>query len=162
MAVFQNAPQSMGIHFMAMPGNPGMKMPLEAYEALTVLATEMAQMCRCTFRALNIQPDHVHILVEASEDHFIQLFFTGFLSRSEEIVQSWTSSQQPFSWAERVHVTIVPPWHIDMLVAFVRDQDYYHKTHSFVHEIESIFMRGASMDPSEDIYPNPHDKVVPS
>ena len=44
-----------------------------------------------------------------------------------------------FDWDDGVHVTLLPPWHLEIMASFVRDQDRYHQTRTLEDELDEVF-----------------------
>jgi REP element-mobilizing transposase RayT len=146
----RNADRPIGIHFMLMPSTSGGTFPSNLQPPLELLAKEICQQCSCAFRALCVLDDHLHIMLASSDEDVVQSFFSTFMDRGLEVIRGTDDALQNFDWDDKVHVTLVPPWHVDIMTSFVRDQKHYHRTHSFAQEIDEIFMPSAGREVFDD------------
>lgn len=78
--------------------------------------------------------DHMHLLIKADDEGAVAEFISQFMQLVEE---------QGYSMSDKVHVTLLPPWHIEILSSFIRDQDRYHETRTVEDEIDEIFRPSA-------------------
>lgn len=90
-----------------------------------------------TFIEGKVLQDHVHILLGSKAADELGLYI-------DKIIRSLTAIEQMmgddgFEFDEGVHVTLLPPWHLQILASFVRDQDNYHKTRSLEMELDEVF-----------------------
>jgi len=140
----------MGIHFMLMPSIQSHTFPASIQPLLQTLASDISRMCNCSFRALYVLDDHLHIMLASSDEDVVQTFFTTFMDQGQDLIRGIGGTYREFEWDDRVHVTLVPPWHVDLMTAFVRDQEYYHRNHTFRQEIDEIFLAGSARQVMDD------------
>ncbi len=139
-----------GIHFMLMPSPQCGSFPTDLQPLLEELANDICGKCSCAFRALTVLDDHLHIMLASSDEDVVQAFFSTFMDRGLDLIRGTGEPCKNFDWDDKVHVTLVPPWHVDIMTAFVRDQAYYHRSHTFSQEIDEIFMPSASREIVDD------------
>lgn len=138
---------NIGIHVMISPAVsehtiPSVLQPLFEQSILEVCATHS-----CSLKAMFIRPDHVHILLHSLQEEEAESCIFQMLQALQELVHQYTS-QTKFKWNEQVHLTLLPPWHLEILASFVRDQDRYHSTKSFTDELYEVFMPPSQEDSS--------------
>ena len=139
--------RSIGIHLILLPTAASMRIPrLTRAEILNVLtAASGAHDCRLMETA--IREDHVHVLLSADDEGAV----AEFIARSMEDITNVVRTCHPtFSLSDRVHVTLLPPWHLEILASFLRDQDRYHEYRTVQEEINEIFRPNAvdALEPS--------------
>ncbi|MBU3741906.1 MAG: hypothetical protein FGM24_06425 [Candidatus Kapabacteria bacterium] len=136
--------EELGVHLLLTPALSAGSIPLGAAEALEKLACDMARLSGCTCKAVNVREDHMHVLLRCAADETIGHFIDAFVPKSLETIRSISGRTRSFDFDDRIHVTLLPPWNIDLFAAFVRDQDFYHSTHTLHQELEQIFIKGAA------------------
>lgn len=136
-------PDSLGIHLMFVPSAASGSIPQGAAEVLERTARDIAMLCGCTFKAISVRDDHMHILLQSPQDDHVGHFIESFIEKSLEAIRNSGARARSFDYDDRIHITILPPWHVDLFAAFIRDQEHYHATHTLQQEIAEIFMRGA-------------------
>lgn len=137
-------PDELGIHLMFVPSASSGSIPQGAAEVLERTARDIALLCGCAFKAINVRTDHMHILLQSAQDDSIGQFIESFIEQSLTAIRASGARARSFDYDDRIHITILPPWHVELFAAFIRDQDHYHATHTVQQEIADIFMRGAS------------------
>lgn len=141
--VSNHTERPIGIHFMLMPSTSSGTFPLSIQRDLESLAIDICNSCCCAFRAMSVLDDHLHIMLASSDEDIVQSFFSTFMDRGLELIRGADETCRGFDWDDKVHITLVPPWHVDIMTAFVRDQEHYHRTYTFADEIDNIFMPSA-------------------
>ena len=58
-----------------------------------------------------------------------------------------------FEWDDAVHVTLLPPWHLEIMASFVRDQERYHETRSLEDELDEVFRPNGIATPGNESTP---------
>lgn len=91
----------------------------------------------CKRHALNIQPNHLHLLLECSSEEQAVEVITSVLACTRDALQIYDTGIEV---DPAIHVTLLPPWHLEILASFVRDQELYHRNHSVQDEIQNIFL----------------------
>jgi|LakMenEpi03Aug12_release.lakeMendotaPanAssembly.Ray.scaffolds.fasta_scaffold13549_2 REP element-mobilizing transposase RayT len=133
-----------GVHLLLTPELSSGSIPMGASEALERLASDIARLSGCSCKAVHVREDHMHILLRCTVDETIARFIDAFIPRALETVRNISGRTRSFDFDDRIHVTLLPPWNIDLFTAFVRDQEHYHSTHSLYQELEEIFIKGAA------------------
>lgn len=120
--------QSVGLHLIFLPlgGGDFEKTPLNLDDEFRTIA----ESNDATLKETAFRNDHIHILVECSDEGSA----AEFISKSMEACE-----KQGLTCSDRVHVTLLPPWHLEILGSYLRDQDRYHANHTLEEEIEAIF-----------------------
>ena len=135
---------SVGIHVILMPCSDVFALPLDSQVQLTRIAEETAVMSGCTFKTLHVSVDHMHVLFVSKDEQSVNTFLPAFAERARQYLCDADTKLQTFEWNERLHVTLLPPWHVEILASFVRDQDNFHLTRSLQEELEEVFLPNAT------------------
>ncbi|MBC8124759.1 MAG: hypothetical protein H7X70_03415 [Candidatus Kapabacteria bacterium] len=143
-----------GLHLIIIPARNG-RLPVSAAKELTTTTEHTALMFRFGFKAFHVCADHAHVLVTASAEDDIPAFINTLLERLREGIIVLGGPFRSFSWDEAVHVTLLPPWHVEILASFVRDQDHYHETYTLEQELDNVFRPNALEPPEEAREPRP-------
>lgn len=134
---------SVGIHVILMPISNVFALPLDRHDQLARIAEETASMSGCTFKSLHVSEDHMHVLFVSKDEQSVNTFLPAFAERTREYICRSDAKLQTFEWNERIHVTLLPSWHVEILASFVRDQKNYHRTRSLQDELDEIFLPNA-------------------
>ncbi len=129
---------SLGIHFIFKPGAEH-RIPLAAAKSINSIAEQSSAMFSLALKALNVREDHMHMLVGAAPEIDTAAFIEMVQREISSVVKALGGPFRSFDWDPSVHITLLPPWHLDILAAFVRDQDTYHATHTLEQELQEIF-----------------------
>ncbi|HCN04371.1 MAG TPA: hypothetical protein DIS79_02030 [Bacteroidetes bacterium] len=139
-----------GIHLIAIPGD-NQVLDVEAVgREIEHLAHTTAVIAGCTCSAVHVRPDHVHVLIAAAAEESVGSFIPRFLDVTSQFIRSEQEKRgdtNGFFWDDGVHVTLLPPWHLEILASFVRDQDRFHERKSLQEEIDEVFMPNAAEPP---------------
>lgn len=135
---------SVGIHVILMPSSDVFALPLDSQLQLARIAEETAAMSGCTFKTLHVSTDHMHILFVSMDEQSVNTFLPAFAERAREYICLSDAKLRTFEWNERLHVTLLPPWHVEILASFVRDQDNFHRTRTLQEELEEVFLPNAT------------------
>lgn len=142
-----------GIHLIAIPGENCM-LDVEAVgREIEHLAHTTAVIAGCTCAAVHVRPDHVHVLIAAAMEESVGTFIPRFLDATTQFIrgeQEKRGQGDGFAWDDGVHVTLLPPWHLEILASFVRDQDRFHEHKSLQEEIDEVFMPNAAEPPRQN------------
>lgn len=110
-------------------------LPSSLREALRESVTQSASLCSCRLRECAILEDHMHVLLEIRDEDeaapVIHAIHDATTAAAQEQLQG-------FSWDDQVHVTLMPPWHVELFASFLRDQDRYHAVHTVQEELDQI------------------------
>jgi hypothetical protein len=101
--------------------------------------------------ATAVQHDHVHILVSVATVKNLHELIDALVSNLQQAVITSDAAMKRFTWENGVHVTLLPPWHIEIMASFVRDQDRYHGSRTLEQELEQVFRPNAvSLDEDDE------------
>ena len=134
-----------GIHLMLTPADDSYELPSSLQTVFESTTHSLGQANKCFLKALHVRPDHVHLLFQSAEEDEIEHFVHELLLTLKNVVQQYHDGANRFQWNEHVHITLLPPWHIEILASFVRDQDRFHQNRTFDQELNEIFMPNAAM-----------------
>jgi len=132
-------PFPIGLHIILTPGPSFALLPDDRVNSVLAATRIAAQRADCSFKAAHAEPDHVHVLVIAVDEQRASSFFDELVEHTTSAVRNGTQYES-FAWNERVHLTLLLPWHIEVFASFVRDQSLYHRTHTFEQELEEVFL----------------------
>lgn len=124
------------VHLLMQPKDLTSTIPLACHPAISNTIHDLARSSSCTLHELSIQKDHLHVLLTISDEQRGAFFISSSVFSLTEIL---TEHGVPQGMSDQIHVTLLPPWHVDILASFLRDQDRYHKTHSVDEEIRQVF-----------------------
>jgi hypothetical protein len=127
-----------GIHLILVPKTPHLLSKSIADTAIRTIEHTLAQR-RASYHACNVQPDHMHVLLSAGEIPGIEHVIDSLVADLRYAIASSQESMTGFTWDPGVHVTLLPPWHIQIMASFVRDQDRYHRERTFEQELDEVF-----------------------
>lgn len=139
-----NPHDELGVHLLLTPALSAGSIPRGVAESLERLAHDVAMLCGGSCRAVHVRDDHMHVLLRCAADESVGRFLDAFLPKALDTIRSMGARMKSFDFDESVHITLLPPWNIDLFTAFVRDQEFYHSTHSLYQELEEIFIKGAA------------------
>lgn len=143
-AMRQRKENEVGIHILLVPAASSGSIPSGTQPVLERAARDSALMTGCVFKAMTVRNDHMHVLIQCSREEAVGEFIETLVGSSVEAIHAFSSRARSFEFDDRVHVTLLPPWHVDLFIAFIRDQDHYHANHSLQDELSDIFVRGAA------------------
>jgi len=138
---------SVGIHVILMSNSEDFALPRNRQPDLTRIAEETATLSGCTFKTLHVCVDHMHVLFVSKDEQSVDTFLPTFAELARKCISETDSSMQSFEWNERLHVTLLPPWHVEILASFVRDQDNFHMTRTLQQELDEVFLPNATIPP---------------
>lgn len=133
---------SFGLHLILLPA-AACRIPAHLQSALTDTTTMICGEYACRNVALHAREDHMHILISARSERDITSFVHALLDALRTTVTECGGPFRRFAWDEAVHVTLLPPWHVEILASFVRDQDRYHEQRSLEQELDEVFRPNA-------------------
>lgn len=129
---------SLGLHLILIP-RQGTLIPIELHELLvgTAMSTVENHHLRCS--AVHAREDHVHILIGMPKEADISDVITALLGDLKRELRGQGAHLSSFEWDDAVHVTLLPPWHMEIMASFVRDQDRFHQTRTLEEELDEVF-----------------------
>lgn len=134
---------SVGVHVILVPRSEVSSLPRHRQSDLVQIATDTAVKSGCIFKSLHVGEDHMHVLIVSADEQAVNTFLPEFAERSAACIIGDNTDMRGFEWGDRIHVTLLPPWHVEILASFVRDQDSFHKTRTLQQELDEIFMPNA-------------------
>lgn len=129
---------NLGLHLILIPRS-GFLLPPDVHRSLAVAAERTAEQHRLRFSAVHTREDHMHVLIGASNEADIGDFISSMLGELRAELRGLGAHMSDFEWDEAVHVTLLPPWHMEIMASFVRDQDRYHSTRTLEEELDEVF-----------------------
>jgi REP element-mobilizing transposase RayT len=145
---------SLGLHLILIP-RKGSFLPTSAHDALarTVEHTTERHRLRCS--AVHVREDHLHILLGLTDEADIADVIGSILAdlRREMRSQGADMRMRTFEWDDAVHVTLLPPWHLEIMASFVRDQERYHETRTLEDELDEVFRPNGIATPGNEPTP---------
>lgn len=111
------------------------RIPASLIDAIHASVTRSASLCSCRLRECAIRDDHMHVLLEIRDEDEAAPVIHAIHDATSALAQEVSQS---FSWDDQVHVTLMPPWHVELFASFLRDQERYHAVHSVQEELDQI------------------------
>ena len=127
---------SLGVHLLLVPNDPAMYISQLSHADITAAVKTSANTHKCKLHGLCVRRDHIHVLIQAADENEAAKFVASLI---REVGVAAKIRDPLFELSDGLHVTLLPPWHIDILNSFLRDQDHYHERHTVKDEIEQIF-----------------------
>ena len=128
--------RSLGVHLLLVPKDPAVYISQLSHSEITEAVRSSATDHGCTLHGLCIRRDHVHVLIQVADEHAAAAFVASLIS---DVAVAAKIRDPLFELSESLHVTLLPPWHLEILSSFLRDQDRYHERHSVQDEVNEIF-----------------------
>ena len=139
-----------GMHLILIPSGE-YRLSKDLLDSLTKVAEHTLKGRNATLHATAVQQDHVHILISVATVKNLHELIDALVSNLQQTVITSDAAMKRFTWENGVHVTLLPPWHIEIMASFVRDQDRYHTTRTLEQELEQVFRpNGVSLDDDEE------------
>ena len=130
--------RTLGIHIMVLPVM-GKEISGESVGSIESVLQTVCSVNKCKLHDTYVAHDHVHILLEANDEEGALRVIPDAIDAMKQAINTIDAD---FQFQEGVHVTLVPPWHIQVLGSFVRDQFRFHETNSVEDELNQIFRPG--------------------
>jgi REP element-mobilizing transposase RayT len=146
-----------GLHFVLTPHTSSTELPLQLAGDFTEILQRVGKRWSCYLREVSVLPDHLHVLIATEEDDLVERYLHDMLDALRNCVRNACEELANFEWSDAVHVTMLPPWHIDILSSFIRDQSHYHKTHTLQQELNEVFLPNGSV--AQGINPTFNDQL---
>lgn len=131
---------SIGLHILIQPMRRGDQFPDDQHAAIIDAAHQAAIMHGCPMQEMHVLQDHIHVLVLANVETQASDFIHALMDGITGVMQR---TEADFQLSEDVHVTLLPPWHIEILASFIRDQERFHRTRSVEDELDLVFRPNA-------------------
>jgi putative transposase len=87
---------------------------------------------------INVQIDHVHILVSLSSDQKVDEVVKLLKGESSHWINSENIIKPKFSWQRGYGAFSVSPSHVDVVRDYILGQDEHHRKKSFAEEYQAI------------------------
>jgi REP element-mobilizing transposase RayT len=95
---------------------------------------EKSKEIECSLLAINIQPEHLHILVDLPANLCLSDFVQKIKGSSSHWINDQKLVQGKFSWQRGYGAFSVSASQIDVLKKYIRNQDEHHRRKSFEEE----------------------------
>ncbi|MEN9795447.1 MAG: hypothetical protein RLZZ150_424 [Bacteroidota bacterium] len=141
-----------GLHLILLPAF-ACRIPAHAHSSLSDATQRICSQYGCRSVAIHAREDHLHVLVSAADERDMTRFVHALLDALRRTVVACGGPFRGFTWDPAVHVTLLPPWHIEILASFVRDQDRYHEHRTLEQELDDVF-RPNALEPEEPVHVN--------
>lgn len=128
----------LGLHLILIP-RTGSMLPMETRDAISSSIHRIAYEHKLHCAAVHAREDHLHILTAVGGDADIPEFIGSLLDGLRRELRRTGAHMTGFEWDEGVHVTLLPPWHLEIMASFVRDQDRYHEHKTLENELDEVF-----------------------
>lgn len=134
--------ESFGLHLILLPAM-ACRIPVHVQSSLADTARAVCAEFTCRCVAVHAREDHLHVLISATTERDMTSFVHALLEALCATVAECGGPFRRFTWDPAVHVTLLPPWHVEILASFVRDQDRYHEKRSLEQELDEVFRPNA-------------------
>ena len=134
--------ETFGLHLILLPAM-ACRIPVHVQTSLADTARLVCAEFTCRCVAVHAREDHLHVLVSATTERDMTSFVHALLEALCNTVVECGGPFRRFTWDPAVHVTLLPPWHVEILASFVRDQDRYHEKRSLEQELDEVFRPNA-------------------
>ncbi|MFN5377394.1 MAG: hypothetical protein ACK5BQ_01350 [Ignavibacteria bacterium] len=91
------------------------------------------------YHASSLQHDHLHILMSVAGIEGLHRLIDSLVVDLQQVIAQSEPALANFAWEQGVHVTLLPPWHVEIMASFVRDQHRYHESHTLEQELDEVF-----------------------
>lgn len=142
-------PETLGVHLLLLPRSDFMRIPSGARMLIDQAIRSTCKKHSHTLYASHVTDDHLHVLVEDSVDRDAVEIIYNVLDAARGALKAYDSS---LDFDDNVHLTILPPWHLEILASFVRDQKKFHERFTVQEELEKVFLPNAVSN--EDMVPS--------
>lgn len=130
--------QGLGLHLILVPRQESF-IPRDVHNIIEQTIDRTARKHRLSCAATHTREDHLHVLVSVTDEADIPDFIGDLLQSLRRSLRSQGAHMSSFDWDEGVHVTLLPPWHLEIMASFVRDQDRFHLTRTLENELDEVF-----------------------
>ena len=127
-----------GMHLIIVPAKGFTLSPAMA-ESITSITEHTLSLREGILHATSVQSDHVHILLSVVGAKGLHELIDALVANLQHVVAKSDASMAAFKWDSGIHVTLLPPWHIEIMASFVRDQDRYHMNRTLEDELDQVF-----------------------
>ena len=99
---------------------------------------------------INVQIDHLHVLVALSRDQKIDDIVRLLKGESSHWINSEDIIRQKFSWQRGYGAFSLSPSHLKSVRAYIRNQDEQHRKKTFAEEYQPILKKYGFADLESD------------
>ncbi len=131
---------TLGIHLILLPEGKS-QLPQASMVLVGNAIQRTCKKYRCSLFATAVRSDHVHVLLEARNEVDATNAIAALADSVRQCVQSVDALAEMSS---DIHITLIPPWHLEVMASFVRDQELFHSKYTVDQEITTIFMPHAT------------------
>lgn len=135
-------PFPVGVHLLFTAESATTLIPDQQEPHMRSAIERAAALCSCRVRECAIRPDHVHVLLEVRDEDEAAPVIHAIHDETSSLLQG---AHPEFTWSDQVHVTLMPPWHVELFASFLRDQDRYHEKHTVQEELDQILCPDRSL-----------------
>lgn len=111
----------------------------ELYEDLNNLAAQYNSELVAEYAVY----DHWHFLLKCNANTNVADLIQRIVHVTKQ--HQFGLANNDFLWSDEVHVTLLPPWHVEIMASFVRDQDRFHQRFTFEEELDIVFRPNAPL-----------------
>ncbi len=149
---------SVGIHLLILSNKKMHPLPTRSSVKMQGVLERECLRNHCTLHAMHVQKDHVHVLIEAHSEQSAAVIVPEVVDQVQRILRKFDPKAHV---SDEVHITLLPPWHLDVVAAFVRDQDNYHRKNSVQDELRNVFLPSMLLDDAldADVQPTEHQTL---
>lgn len=145
-----NTELTAGMHLILIPSGDFALRP-DMLDAITKVTQHTLEGRNANFHAAAVQHDHLHVLISVATVRNLHELIDALIANLQQTVITSDANLAGFTWDNGVHVTLLPPWHIEIMASFVRDQDRYHANRTLEQELEQVFRpNGVSLDDEDE------------
>jgi REP element-mobilizing transposase RayT len=134
---------ALGVHLIYLPQGDHQTFPQSCGVLFDHAVRKVCKHVGCKLYELFLRPDHLHILLLAWDEVQASQVVGQIHSALGESARSF---QPTLTLDDSIHITLIPPWHMEVMAAFVRDQNRFHRRFSFQQEVETIFTAGPNAE----------------
>ncbi|KAB2893952.1 MAG: hypothetical protein D8M52_06480 [Chlorobi bacterium] len=130
---------SVGIHLLILSEQTSASFPVQSAE---MVHSELRRCCvrrNSVLHASHVLADHMHVLIETEAEDQASEIIADIVAT---IQKTFRITSRNIVFQDGIHVTLLPPWHLDILSAFVENQDSYHVKYTVSEELERVFLPG--------------------
>ncbi|MEY2718836.1 MAG: hypothetical protein RLZZ273_202 [Bacteroidota bacterium] len=139
-----------GIHLILVPSKGKVLSDILEEPLQRIMEHTIVERSGC-YHASSLQRDHLHILMSVAGIEGLHRLIDSLVTDLQQAIAQSEPALANFTWDQGVHVTLLPPWHIEIMASFVRDQHRYHQRHTLEQELDEVFRpNSVSMDEELD------------
>jgi REP element-mobilizing transposase RayT len=92
----------------------------------------------CTVLAVNVMPDHVHLLVKLRTTVTIADLVKNIKGTSSRLINQYGLVDEHFQWGKGYGAFSVSRWDTDRIVNYIQRQKEHHQGGYFIEDLESL------------------------